>query len=210
MRFFQSLMPKDHQFVDSFTAHSKQVVHGAEAFRAMLSEPGQMHAHYVELCRFEEEADRITRDTILAIHRTFITPFDRGQILELITGLDDTIDLMKEGGRRMLHYGVPFTPEMLGMADCAVHASIAIRDGMPLLEKIGSNVERLTAMHTEISKWETEADDLLDLGLKRLFEQNVSPGYKLTVEKVYDIIESIVDRCEDVSDIIQGIVIEQV
>ena len=94
--------------------------------------------------------------------------------------------------------------------DQPVRATIAIREGIPLLESIGSNAPRLTAMHEEIAKWETEADDLLDLGLKRLFEENVSPGYKLTVEKVYDLIEAIVDRCEDVSDIIQGIVIEQV
>ena len=73
---------------------------------------------------------------MLAIHKTFVTPFDRSQILDLITALDHTIDLMKDTGRRMVRYGVAFTPEMQGMADCAVRAAVLIRDGMPLLGSI--------------------------------------------------------------------------
>ena len=79
----------------------------------------------------------MTRDIVQAIHRTYITPFDRSQILELATALDDTIDLMKEAGRRLRLYGIEFTPEMQGMADCAVRATTAIRNAMPLLGSIG-------------------------------------------------------------------------
>jgi predicted phosphate transport protein (TIGR00153 family) len=162
------------------------------------------------LCRFEEEADKVTRETITAIHRTFVTPFDRSQILDLITALDDTLDLMKEAGRRLRRYQLAFTPQMRGMADCAVRAATEIRDVMPALGKINRSVERFNAMQRQVRRAETEADDLLDAGLRELFEGSGSPGYKLTVEKVYDLIESVVDRCEDVADVIEGIVIEQV
>lgn len=210
LRLFRALMPKSERFVDRFCEHSKRMVWAAEAFRAMLADGANLDAGCAEISRIEEDADGITRATILAIHRSFVTPFDRSQILELTTALDDTVDLIRDASRRILRYRVPFTPEMRGMADCAVRAATAIRDGLPLLADINHSVDRLTTMSQTVARIENEADDLLDQGLKTLFRSEVSPGYKLTVEKVYDLIESVVDRCEDITDVIDGIVIEQV
>jgi predicted phosphate transport protein (TIGR00153 family) len=203
-------MPSDDRFIGRFCEHATLVVPAAEEFRALMSGDGRAEQHAGEIARLEEEADRITRDTVLAIHRTFVTPFDRSQILDLINALDDTIDLMKETGRRMVRYGVAFTPEMLGMGDCAVRAATELRDGMPLLRSIDRNVDKLSAMSIHVRHIEGEADELLDRGLRVLFAGDTSPGHKLTVEKVYDLIEAVVDRCEDVVDVIDGIVVEQV
>ena len=85
-----------------------------------------------------------------------------------------------------------------------------VRDGMPLLETIDRSVDRLNAMSVAVRRTEGEADDLLDRGLRVLFASDLSPGTKLTVEKVYDLIEAVIDRCEDVVDVIDGIVVEQV
>jgi uncharacterized protein len=210
VRTYRALMPHDDRFIERFSDHARLIVPAAEAFRALMSGDGQAEQHAREIARLEEAADRITRDTVLAIHRTFVTPFDRSQILDLITALDDTIDLMKDTGRRMVRYGVGFTPEMLGMGDCAVQATMALRDGIPLLRAIDRNVDWLNAMSVTVRRIEGEADDLLDRGLRMLFAGDTSPGHKLTVEKVYDLIEAVVDRCEDVVDVIDGIIIEQV
>ncbi len=209
-RFFRSLMPRHERFVERFCAHSRLIVPAAEAFRALMEDDGRGQENVAEINRLEDEADRITRETVVAIHRTFVTPFDRSQILDLITALDDTIDLMKDTGRRMMRYGVGFTPEMQGMADCAVRASTEIRDAMPLLGSIDRSADRLGAMSVAVRRIEGEADELLDRGLRDLFAGDASPGYKLTVEKVYDLIEAVVDRCEDVTSVIDGIVVEQV
>jgi uncharacterized protein len=209
-RTFRSLLPRDEPFIERFCAHAKLIVPAAEAFRAMMSDDGLAAQHASEIARLEEEADQVTRQTVLAIHRTFVTPFDRSQILDLITALDDTIDLMKDTSRRMMRYGVAFTPEMHGMADCIVSAATQLRDGMPLLETIDRSVDRLNAMSVAVRRTEGEADDLLDRGLRVLFASDLSPGTKLTVEKVYDLIEAVIDRCEDVVDVIDGIVVEQV
>ena len=209
LRLFRSLMPKDEKFVARLCEHSRYVVEGAAEFRALLS-GGDAEAHYRDLCRIEEAADTVTRDIVQAINQTYVTPFDRSQILELATALDDTIDLMKEAGRRLRIYGIEFTPEMQGMADCAVRATTEISDAMPLLGSIGRSVDQLSAMQAKIRSAESEADDLLAQGLRRLFKGETSPGHKLTVEKVYDLIEAVVDRCEDVADVIEGIVVEQV
>jgi uncharacterized protein len=210
VRLFRSLMPRDERFIDWFAEHAQLIVRAAEAFRALMSGDGRTEEHAAEISRLEDAADQITRRTVQAIHRTFVTPFDRSQILELITALDDTIDLMKDTGRRMLRYGVGFTPEMQGMADCVVRATIELRDGMPLLGAIDRNANRLSAMSVRVRHIEEEADDLLDRGLRVLFAGSTSPGHKLTVEKVYDLVEAVVDRCEDVVDVIDGIVVEQV
>ena len=210
LRAFRKLMPRDERFIERFSAHSRLIVPAAEAFRALMSGDGGSAAHVAEISRLEEEADTITRDTVLAIHRSFVTPFDRSQVLDLITALDDTIDLMKDTGRRVMRYGVAFTPEMQGMADCAVRATALIRDAMPLLGGIDRGAERLGEISVAVRAIEGEADDLLDRGLRALFAGDTSPGHKLTVERVYDLIEAVVDRCEDVMDVIDGIVVEQV
>jgi predicted phosphate transport protein (TIGR00153 family) len=210
MRWFRSLMPRDDRFIERFCQHSRHVVSGAEAFRNMLAGNDDMDACYAEICRFEDAADDVTRETVQAIHRSFVTPFDRSQILDLTTALDDTIDLMKEAGRRIRLYDITFTPQMLGMAECALRATIEIRDALPLLGAIPTSVPRLSEMQRKVRAAENEADGLLDAGLRVLFESNFSAGQKLTVEKVYDLVESVVDRCEDVADVIEGIVIEHV
>jgi predicted phosphate transport protein (TIGR00153 family) len=210
LRAFRSLMPQDERFIERFCEHSKLIVPAAEAFRALMSDDGRAEQHAAEINRLEDAADTVTRDTVLAIHRTFVTPFDRSQILDLITALDDTIDLMKDTGRRMLRYEVGFTPEMQGMADCIVRATRELRDGMPLLGSIDRSVDRLSNMSVAVRQIEGEADELLDHGLRTLFASDKSAGYKLTVEKVYDLVEAVVDRCEDVVDVIDGIVVEQV
>ncbi len=210
LRLYRSLIPRDETFIQRFCEHSRKVIEAAEAFRAMMEGDGALDRHYRELARVEEEADEITRQTVRAIHRSFVTPFDRGQILDLITALDDTIDLMLGAGRRIRRYGVPFTPQMRAMADCAVGAARKIGEAMPLLGAINGSVDQLSAISSAIRAFEREADDLLDQGLGALFAVDSSPGTKLTVERVYDLIEEVVDRCEDVSDVVDGIVIEQV
>ena len=96
------------------------------------------------------------------------------------------------------------------MANCAVRAATVIRDAMPLLGAIDQNEQKLSEMSVEVRRIEGEADDLLDQGLRILFAGDSAAGHKLTVEKVYDLVEAVVDRCEDIVDVIDGIVVEQV
>src|SRR3954470_7569545 len=164
IRAFRSLIPQDDRFIGRFCEHAKLIVPAAEEFRALMSDDCRAEDHAAEISRLEEAADRITRETILAIHRTFVTPFDRSQILDLITALDDTIDLMKDTGRRIALYDVGFTPEMQAMADCVVRAVKELRDGMPLLGNIDRSIDQLTAMSITVRRIEGEADELLDRG----------------------------------------------
>jgi predicted phosphate transport protein (TIGR00153 family) len=209
LKLFRRLMPRDARFVEQICRHSGYVVEGAVEFRGILA-GGDFESHCKALFRLEDAADQVTYDVVHAVHKSFITPFDRGEILELITTLDDTIDLMKDAARRMGLYNVPFTPEMLAMADCAVRATTAIHDALPALNAIARDVAILNEMQQKVRTAESEADDLLQGGLKTLFGGPGPVGDKFAVEKVYELIEAVVDRCEDVTDVIAGIVVEHV
>jgi predicted phosphate transport protein (TIGR00153 family) len=212
LKLFRMLMPRDDTFVAAFASQAARTVDAANAFRAMLAEPASLARYYADLSRIEREADEINRATIRSIHRTFITPFDRADILTLTDALDDVIDRMKDAGRRLTLYKVPVTPEMLTMADCIIRACERLRDGMPLLDDISGNARALGAMCEAVDAIESEADRALQAGMDKLFAENseTSPGYKLMVQMVYDGIEAVADRCEDVTDLIQAVMVEQV
>src|SRR4051812_16151571 len=209
LRLFRKLLPRDASFVEQICRHSGYVVAGAIEFRGILA-GDNFEGRCKELFRLEDAADQVTYDVVHAVHKSFITPFDRGEILQLITTLDDTIDLMKDAARRMGLYNVPFTPQMLSMADCAVRATTAIHDALPALNAIAREVATLNEMQQKVRSAENEADDLLQQGLKTLFGGPGPVGDKFAVEKVYELIEAVVDRCEDVTDVIAGIVVEHV
>jgi predicted phosphate transport protein (TIGR00153 family) len=209
LSLFRKLMPRDERFVERICRHSAIVVDGAVQFRGILA-GGNYDSHCKELFRLEDAADDVTREVIDAVHRSFITPFDRSEVLELITALDDTIDIMKDAARRLGLYNVTYTPEMLAMADCAVRSTTAIRDGLPALNAIAKNAAILEEMQQKVRSAENEADDLLQRGMKALFAGSDPTGDKLVGERVYELIEAVVDRSEDVTDVIAGIVVEHV
>lgn len=209
LSLLRKLMPRDERFVQRLCRHSAIVVDGAVQFRGILA-GGNYDSHCTELFRLEDAADDVTREIVNAVHRSFITPFDRSEILELITALDDTIDIMKDAARRMGLYNVTFTPEMIAMADCAVRSTTAIRDALPALNAIGKNAAIFEEMQQKVRTAEGEADDLLQRGLKTLFNGSDPAGDKLIGERVYELIEAVVDRSEDVTDVIAGIVVEHV
>jgi predicted phosphate transport protein (TIGR00153 family) len=209
LKLFRKLMPRDERFVERICRHSGHVVDGAAQFRDIIA-GGDYDTHCKELFRLEDAADDVTREIVHAVHASFITPFDRSEILELTTALDDTIDLMKDAARRMGLYKVEYTPEMRGMAECAVRASAAIKEALPALGAIGKNQAVFAEMQRKVRAAESEADDLLQRGLQTLFAGPGPAGDKFAIEKVYELIEAVVDRCEDVTDVIAGIVVEHV
>ncbi|MBI0537226.1 DUF47 domain-containing protein [Roseomonas sp. KE2513] len=211
LKLFRMLMPRDDTFVAAFTTQAARTVDAAQVFRALLAEPTNA-AHYANLRRIEREADEINRATIRSIHRSFITPFDRADILNLTDALDDVIDRMKDAGRRLTLYKVSVTPQMLTMADCIIRACGSLRDGMPLLADISGNARALGSMCEAVDAIESEADRALQAGMDALFDggDTSSPGHKLMVQMVYDGIEAVADRCEDVADLIQAVMVQQV
>jgi predicted phosphate transport protein (TIGR00153 family) len=213
LAWFQALMPKEDRFFELFERHSCTLVAGAQALRQLLEGGGTVAQHCREIVEREHQADEITREVLLAVRRTFITPFDRGDIKDLITAMDDAIDQMQQAAKTITIYEVrTFEPAMQEIGGIIVTAAELTGDAVPLLRSIGRNVGRLSAITEEITRIEGEADDLHDEGLKALFRAHASANPMAFVigSEIYGHLEMVVDRFDDVANEISSLVIDHV
>ena len=213
MRWFKALMPKEHSFFELFARHSRTLVDGAEALQGMLRGGAEIEFYCDKISQYENEADNITREVMMAIRRSFITPFDRGDIKDLIQSLDDAIDMMHKTVKTIrLFEQKNFDPGMQEMGKEIVKAAHLIAEAVPLLDRMGANAPRLTAIAEEVTRVEGRSDELYDLGLKDLFRRHgaSNPMAYIIGSEIYAELEKVVDRFEDVANEISGIVIENV
>ena len=213
MRWFRALMPREERFFDLFTRHSDVVVAGAKALREMLEGGDAVPRYYKTVMDREHDADDITREVLIAVRRTFITPFDRGDVKDLITSMDNAIDQMQKTAKTiMLFEQRSFSAQQKQMGDAIVTAAGLVQEAMPLLSSINTNAGRISRISERISQIEGEADDLHDSGLKELYRANQpsnSMSFFIGVE-IYDHLEKVVDRFDDVANEVHGIVLENV
>jgi predicted phosphate transport protein (TIGR00153 family) len=213
LRWFQVIMPREERFFELFERHSHTLVAGAEALRSLLQGGDAVSRYCDVIIQREHEADDITRQVLTAVRRTFITPFDRGDIKDLITSMDDAIDQMHQTVKAITLFEVrTFEPPMRDMGDTIVQAAKLIVDGVPLLRSIGRHATRLTSIAEEITRIEERADQLHDRGRRELFQahRQANPMAFIVGTEIYDHLEKVVDRFEDVANEISAIVIEHV
>jgi len=213
LSWFRAVMPKEDRFFDMFERHSQVLVSGAEALTSLLAVDADVPRWCAEVKRHEKEADRITADVLLAVRRSFITPFDRVDIKDLIERMDDAIDQMHQTAKAITLYEVTtFEDPMREMAAIAVEAAKLTVGALPLLRKIGTNAGALNAFAQQISELESRADALHDRGLKALFvaHRHSDPMAFTIGAEIYGHLERVADRFEDVANEISGIVIEHV
>jgi uncharacterized protein len=212
LQWFQALLPKNDQFFDLFAAHSRAIVAGAHGLRALL-EDGDSVPQYCQVVMDQEHAaDGVTRDILIAVSRSFITPFDRGAIKDLITAMDNSIDEMKKTAKTVMLFDIrTFTPEMREMGDAVVRCALLVDEAIPLLHAISHEAARINALTEQIQDIEDQADDLHDAGVKALFQRrNGDPMEFITANEVYAHLAKTVDRFEDVANELQAVVIEHV
>jgi predicted phosphate transport protein (TIGR00153 family) len=211
--WFRALMPREDRFFDLFQKHSQTVVGGAEALHRLLAGGEDVERSCREIIDFEHQADAITAEVLLATRKSFITPFDRGDIKDLIQSMDDAIDTMQKTVKTItLFERKSFDPLMQEMGAAIVEAAHLVAEAIPLLEKPGANSARLTALAAEVMRVEGRSDDLHDEGLKDLFRRHgkSDPMAYLIGSEIYGQLEKVLDRFEDVANEISGIVIENV
>lgn len=213
MRWFKALLPKEDQFFDLFARHSQTLVHGAAALEGMLRGGDEIDAFCEKINKHENEADAITREVILAVRRSFITPFDRGDIKNLITSMDDAIDQMQQTAKAVTLFEVrEFELPMREMGGIIAHCAALVVRAIPLLQSIGTNVATLSSITEELTRLEGKVDDLHDLGLKELYlrYRDANTMDFIVGAEIYDHLEKVADRFDDVANEINSIVIEQV
>jgi uncharacterized protein len=213
LRWFHALMPREDKFFDLFARHSVAVVAGAVALRAMLDGGDTISRYSKEVMDREHDADDATREVLIAVRRTFITPIDRGAIRDLITSMDNSIDQMQKTAKAINIFDVhTFTPPMREMGDIIVKSAKLVSEAVPLLRSISAEAGRISAFTEQISQLEGRADELHDLGLRELYKDHGrnDPMAFIVGNEIYDHLEKVVDRFDDVGNELHGIVTEHV
>ena len=211
MRWFQALLPREDRFFGYFIEHAQLLLKGAEALRELLSGGDGVPEACATIMRHEAAADDVTRTVFLAIRRTFITPFDRSDIRDLINTMDDAIDQMHKTAKAiMLFEQRAFETDMVKLGDIIVRTSELTAEAVPLLRSLRDNAGRLNAITEEITELEDQSDALYDSGISALYKgpAREDPMAYIVGAEIYDHLERVVDRLEDVANQISSVLIE--
>ena len=209
--WFRALMPKAERFFDLFEAHAQQIRAGALALRQVLNGGPDISRHCQTIIAAEHEADNITREVLIALRRSFITPFDRSDISELIRAMDDTVDAMQSAVKAITVFEIrSFEPSAVAMGDAIVDLSKILVECIPLLRQVGDEANRLAAQTEAIGRRESEVDELYDVGRRELFKAlRADPMTFLIQSQIMEYLEEVADRFDDVGNQLSSIVIEQ-
>jgi uncharacterized protein Yka (UPF0111/DUF47 family) len=211
--WFQALMPREDKFFDLFERHAQVLVAGAGELRAALDGGAGLSARCARVAALEDEADGVAREVLLAVRRTFITPFDRGDIQGLISAMDDAIDQMRKTTKSISMFEVTeFDPLTREMGDLIVKAAGLTVDLVGALRQMRRDAPRISSLVEQMTALEDHSDQIHDQGIKALFIANREAHAMAFIvgSEIYGHLESVVDRFEDVAKIVSGILIEHI
>jgi predicted phosphate transport protein (TIGR00153 family) len=205
-------MPREHRFFDLFDQHATQVVAAsatlAELLRGFTREEGKHAERIARILDLEHKADKVTHETVALLHRTFVTPLDREDIHRLISRMDDVLDLIQDTAESFQLYDIHnLTPEACELADLVHECCLRMQQAVSRLSNLEHSAQILKLCN-EIDGLESQADRVMRTALSKLFRGESDVRQLIKLETVYQLLESATDRCEDVANIIEGIVLE--
>ncbi|MDO9366768.1 MAG: DUF47 family protein [Methylotenera sp.] len=211
-RLMAAITPRNDNYFVLFNNLADCAVRGSKVLAMMtaVSDADKFDDHFAQIRKIESEADEYTKEILLSLHKTFITPFDRREIRELAMALDDIIDYMEDIPQSAKIYGrSSFTPEMVALAQILLRASEKVRETVHMLSDM-KNAERILHNCEEISLIEGEGDHVMRSGMQRLFAEESDARTLIRSKELYDLFEEAIDSCQDVSDVIHGVVLERI
>jgi predicted phosphate transport protein (TIGR00153 family) len=206
---FERFLPKEAGFFDFFEQHSRLSIAVCRQLDAIALNPSELAVRYSRIKEIEHEADDITHKCIDALHRTFITPIDRGDIYQLIRRLDDIVDSIDATASRMTLYEMTeMRPELKQFTEILIKATTELERSVVGLRHLNRDGPAIQKSCIAISDAENEADRILRSALARLFKEEPDPVLIIQWKEIFERLEKAVDRCEDVANIVEGVVIE--
>jgi hypothetical protein len=206
---FTRLLPQEFGFFDNFERHVDLAIEGAKLLVNLLESldaPGPKARRIKEL---EHEADVVTHNTMEMLRKTFVTPFDRNEIHHLISSLDDIMDAMEAAAERLTLYEITqATPEARTLARNLVSATAQLQVAVRGLRHVKRDRDAIMTACVDINRIENENDEMLREGLAKLFKHERDPVFIMKWKEIYEILEDATDRCEDATDVIEGVVLE--
>jgi hypothetical protein len=176
----------------------------------LLSNFNELETRVYAIESIEKQADNVTRTCIDLLHKTFITPLDRDDIHQLITNMDDMLDLLEDAAQTLLLYDIQHvTPEAHRLAELCLACAEKVSTAVALLHNM-DNAKEIMQTCSEIDRLESDADHVMRAAMSKLFRDEPDVRNLIKLKAIYEMLESVTDRCEDVANIIEGIVLENV
>ena len=211
---FGKLLPREGNFFELFNQHGNYIVEGARAFILLIenyADPLLREKYGNEVGHAERQADRVTAEVNRLLHKTFITPIDREQIHGLINAMDDILDLLQDATETMQLYDVrSMTEDILRLGEISAKCCERVQHAVSLLPRISQSEAAESAIKTceEIDQLESDADRVMRSAMSKLFREENDVRELIKLKTIYEQLESISDRCEDVANLIEGVVLE--
>lgn len=211
MQLLSVFMPRERQFFALFNKHADLVIQGAAALNDMIdgyADDGARDAWVARIQEIETQADEVTHETVMLMHNTFITPFDRDQINKLIQRMDDILDLIQDAAESMQLYDVHvLTPEASHLANLVKICCDRVQAAVTQLSSM-DNAKAILKICQEVDKLESDADRVMQAAISRLFREEQDVRQLVKLKAVYELLELITDKCQDVALVIEGVVLE--
>lgn len=211
---FGKLLPREGNFFEMFNQHADRIVEAARAFSQLVanySDPHLREQYNRDVDNAERAADRVTHEVNRLIHKTFITPIDRDQIHTLINTMDDVVDLIQDSAETMALYDVRhMTEEITRLTELSVKCCDRVKDAVHMIANLGDAATAEAALKTceEIDRLESDADRVMRSAMSKLFRDEPDVREVLKLKAIYELLETITDKCEDVANVIEGIILE--
>ncbi len=202
------LLPRDLTFFDLFERHAAKTVEGCKAMLALLENPIDVASQAKAIKQIEHETDDITHACVERLHKTFVTPLDRDDIHRLITRMDDIMDFVEAASERFWLYEVAdVRSEAKDLARVLVRATEVLAEALAGLRNL-KKAQQIMRACVDINRLENEADGILRAAVARLFREESDTKLILKWKEIFEHLENASDRCEDVANVIEGVILE--
>lgn len=205
---FGRLMPTEGKFFELFIQHADLCVKGGKEMVSLMTNFDDLENRVHAIESLEKQADKVTHAALEILHKTFITPLDRDDIHQLITRMDDILDLMEDAAQTVSLYDIKqITAEAKRLAELCLACCEKVRACVGLLHSM-DNAREILGICAEIDRLESDADHVMRAAMSKLFREEPDVRNLIKLKAIYEILESVTDRCEDVANIIEGIIVE--
>jgi predicted phosphate transport protein (TIGR00153 family) len=205
---FGRFLPRETSFFDFFEQHASLTIEGTKEFLSLVTTGANIPAKCRRISDIEHETDTITHRCVEALHKTFITPIDRDSIHRLITRMDDIMDYVEAAAERIELYELTvMTGDVRDLSDALHRSALQVEQAVRGLRDL-KNTQNTLKLCIDINRLENEADAILRRSVARLFKEEKDPITIIKWKEVYENLENASDRCEDVANIIEGVILE--
>ena len=200
-----SLIPRDNSFFAMFSAMSDNLIAGARTLVDLFANYEDVEKQIEQIHRIERDGDELTHAILTKLNQTFITPFDREDIHELASKLDDVLDFINAAGARIVMYRITAPPPAAGeLANIILMQSQELQKAVSLMQKNGN----ILVHCVEINRLENEADQVCQQAIARLFECEKDPINLIKIKELLEFLERATDKAEDVANVLETVVLK--